>query len=131
MENLTPIDGLAELKRRVEEQYRALCSLVSSLDGVDGLGSFTARLDGLHRALSFYADSVGVGGAKQAYYCYMTEYTYRFVRQLKEKITEGMIEKWCVRRNMARPKYLRKFANDAMTIERLNIPESVADFIQG
>jgi intergrase/recombinase len=28
-------------------------------------------------------------------------------------------------------KYLRKFSNDIMTSEELNIPESVADFIQG
>jgi len=28
-------------------------------------------------------------------------------------------------------KYLRKFVNDTMTSEELNIPESVADFIQG
>ncbi|MGC8998767.1 MAG: integrase [Candidatus Bathyarchaeia archaeon] len=30
-----------------------------------------------------------------------------------------------------RAKYLRKFANDTMTSEKLNIPEIVADFIQG
>jgi len=28
-------------------------------------------------------------------------------------------------------KYLRKFAFDTMTSERLNIPESVADFVEG
>ncbi len=28
-------------------------------------------------------------------------------------------------------KYLRKFVNDTMTNEELNIPESVADFIEG
>jgi len=35
------------------------------------------------------------------------------------------------RKDVVTWKYLRKFAFDVMTSEELNIPESVADFIQG
>jgi intergrase/recombinase len=92
----------------------------------------------------FYRCPVGLfRGTKQAYYCYMTEYTYKQIKQLKEgdpaseyrRLKEGFtkdsIDMWHRKHGYTRPKYLRKFANDMMTSERLNIPESVADFIQG
>ena len=82
-------------------------------------------------------------GSKQAYYCYMTEYTFQLIKQFKEGksdpmqrrtkegFTEESVHAWHKKHNYTRPKYLRKFVNDIMTSERLNIPESVADFIQG
>jgi len=84
------------------------------------------------RLEGFYRCPIGLfRGSKQAYYCYLTEHTHRLVKTLKDKVSEGMIEKKFDRSGYTRPKYLRKFANDMMTSERLNIPESVADFIQG
>jgi intergrase/recombinase len=80
----------------------------------------------------FYCCPVGLfRGTKQAYYCYLTEYTYQLVRRLEGKVKECTLKKWHQIHNYTRAKYLRKFANDAMTSEKLNIPESVADFIQG
>ncbi|MGC9095053.1 MAG: integrase [Candidatus Bathyarchaeia archaeon] len=82
----------------------------------------------------FYRCPVGLfRRSKQAYYCYMTEYTYQLIKKLngKSKLTKDYIAFWFRKHNFTRAKYLRKFANDVMTSERLNIPESVADFIQG
>ena len=93
----------------------------------------------------FYRCPIGLfRGSKQAYYCYLTEYTFQQVkrlkaegdpasmqRRLKESFTKDSVDMWHKKHNYTRPKYLRKFANDMMTSERLNIPESVADFIQG
>jgi intergrase/recombinase len=84
------------------------------------------------RLEGFYRCPIGLfRGSKQAYYCYLTEYTYQLVKQLKEKVNQLSISKWLQNHQYARAKYLRKFVNDTMTSERLNIPESVADFIQG
>ncbi len=84
------------------------------------------------RLESFYRCPIGLfRGSKQAYYCYLTEYTFQLVKQLKEKVNRLIISKWLQNHKYTRAKYLRKFANDVMTSERLNIPESVADFIQG
>ncbi|KPV61951.1 MAG: hypothetical protein AOA65_2119 [Candidatus Bathyarchaeota archaeon BA1] len=84
------------------------------------------------RLEGFYRCPVGLfRGSKQAYYCYLTEYTYQLISKLNEKVTESALKKWHQTRNYTRAKYLRKFANDMITSEQLNIPESVADFIQG
>jgi intergrase/recombinase len=84
------------------------------------------------RLEGFYRCPVGLfRGSKQAYYCYLTEYTYQLIKRLNEKVKEATLKKWHQTRNYTRAKYLRKFANDMITSERLNIPESVADFIQG
>jgi len=84
------------------------------------------------RLEGFYRCPIGLfRGSKQAYYCYLTEYTYQLVKQLKEKVNQLSISKWLQNHQYTRAKYLRKFVNDTMTSERLNIPESVADFIQG
>ncbi|MEM2954273.1 MAG: integrase [Candidatus Bathyarchaeia archaeon] len=84
------------------------------------------RLEGFYRwPIGFFR------GAKQAYYCYMTEHTYQLLKKLgdERKITKHYAAYWHRKHNLTRPKYLRKFANDTMTSEKLNIPESVADFI--
>jgi intergrase/recombinase len=84
------------------------------------------------RLEGFYRCPVGLfRGSKQAYYCYLTEYTFQLVAQLKEKVDKLSLSKWLQNHQYTRAKYIRKFVNDTMTSERLNIPESVADFIQG
>ncbi|MEM3628910.1 MAG: integrase [Candidatus Bathyarchaeia archaeon] len=84
------------------------------------------------RLQGFYRCSVGLfRGSKQAYYCYMTEYTYQLIKKLNEKVSEIRLKRRHQLHKYTRAKYLRKFANDMMTSEKLNIPESVADFIQG
>jgi intergrase/recombinase len=84
------------------------------------------------RLEGFYRCPVGLfRGSKQAYYCYLTEYTFQLIFQLKEKVDKLSLSKWLQNHQYTRAKYIRKFVNDTMTSERLNIPESVADFIQG
>jgi intergrase/recombinase len=84
------------------------------------------------RLEGFYRCPVGLfRGSKQAYYCYLTEYTYQLIKKLNEKVSEIRLKRRHQLHKYTRAKYLRKFANDMMTSEKLNIPESVADFIQG
>jgi intergrase/recombinase len=88
----------------------------------------TEKLEG------FYRCPVGLfRGSKQAYYCYMTEYTYQLVKRVAgaSRFSDIYIAYWFRKHDFTRPKYIRKFVNDTITSEKLNIPESVADFIQG
>jgi intergrase/recombinase len=68
-------------------------------------------------------------GEKQAYYGHFSEYTLDLIKQTKgDFITEGCSHYYDVN-GYVMPKYLRKFAFDKMI--DLEIPESVADFIEG
>jgi intergrase/recombinase len=71
-------------------------------------------------------------GTKLAYYAFISDYTLELVSQcngvMSYKKTMGGIGKHF---GVVSYKYLRKFAFDTMTSEKLNIPESVADFIEG
>lgn len=68
-------------------------------------------------------------GEKQAYYGHFSEYTLNLIKQAKgDFITEGCSQYYDVN-GYVMPKYLRKFAFDKMI--DLEIPESVADFIEG
>ncbi|MEM2779563.1 MAG: integrase [Candidatus Bathyarchaeia archaeon] len=70
--------------------------------------------------------------SKLAYFAFFTDETFRLLKQLKEKVDP--ISAVTYRRKkpgLVAFKYLRKFVNDTMTSDELNIPESVADFIQG
>jgi len=69
-------------------------------------------------------------GSKQAYYAFFTDSTLKLIQAVKEKIGSLNGEFYDTHK-VTRMKYLRKFAFDMMTSEQLNIPESVADFIEG
>jgi len=70
--------------------------------------------------------------SKLAYFGFMTDDTFRLVDQVKEEVDwEGAVTYIRKHPGVVAFKYLRKFANDTMTNEELNTPESVADFIQG
>jgi len=69
-------------------------------------------------------------GTKQSYFAYFTESSLRLIQdanggELHRPDTSGYYS----RHGLTQPKYLRKFAFDKMI--ELEIPESVADFIQG
>jgi intergrase/recombinase len=78
-------------------------------------------------------------GTKLAYFAFFTDYTFNLLQSLRAKDLESFDDRTTTNyfRNVdgfeevVRFKYLRKFANDTMTSEELNIPESVADFTQG
>ncbi|MEM3875416.1 MAG: integrase [Candidatus Bathyarchaeia archaeon] len=126
---------ISDLKRIVSEplnfqaEYNLLLdSGLRLVEVVRLLNNFpeAERLEGFYRCpVGFFR------GSKQAYYCYMTEYTYQLIKKLNEKVSEIRLKRRHQLHKYTRAKYLRKFANDMMTSERLNIPESVADFIQG
>jgi len=70
-------------------------------------------------------------GSKQAYYAFFTPQTLKLIQGTEEKIDRPDASHYYWKMGIVRPKYLRKFAFDTMTSEKINIPESVADFIEG
>lgn len=71
-------------------------------------------------------------GNKNTYAAFITEYTKRLLDNIKRSIsyeTAKKIGEKSGARGIIQLKYLRKFAFDKMV--ELEIPESVADFIQG
>jgi len=67
--------------------------------------------------------------SKQAYYAYFTENTLSFIEDVEDKVERNIASHVYSRGGVVNPKYLRKFAFDKMI--ELEIPESVADFIEG
>ena len=69
-------------------------------------------------------------GTKQSYYAYFTEDSLRLIQDADgEELHRLDTSGYYSRHKMTQPKYLRKFAFDKMI--ELEVPESVADFIQG
>jgi len=68
-------------------------------------------------------------GEKQAYYGHFSEHTLRLIKQVEEKLDDRNASHYFDKFGYVAPKYLRKYAFDKMI--ELEIPESVADFIQG
>jgi intergrase/recombinase len=83
----------------------------------------------------FYRCTLGYfRGCKLAYAGYFTPYTLRLIEQVKqsnEKVTDESAAHYVYKYKLLPCKYLRKFAFDTMISEKLNVPESVADFIEG
>jgi len=70
-------------------------------------------------------------GFKQAYYAFFAPSILDLIHKNGRKnICKTTAAYNFNRHKVIPPKYLRKFAFDSMTSERLNIPESVADFIE-
>ena len=68
-------------------------------------------------------------GEKQAYYGHFSEHTLKLIKQVKDKLGDIATSNYYKKYGFVRPKYLRKFAFDKMI--ELEVPESVADFIEG
>jgi intergrase/recombinase len=87
----------------------------------------------------FYVIPIGeFRKCKLSYFGFFTEYTMRLIERVKEEVNDRFATGYLTSKGKRNPrravvtwKYLRKFAFDTMTDEELNIPESVADFIQG
>lgn len=102
--------------------------LVNSIDGVE-----VERFDGFCAApLGYFRET------KIAYFGFLTEYTMELIRQVDRKLSDRNATSYLTTKHLDHPKpnavtwkYLRKFAFNTMMNEQLNIPESVADFIQG
>ena len=84
--------------------------------------------------VNFYVIPLGYfRGSKLAYYGFLTEHSFRMVKSQKRLLTYkkimGTISKKF--KGVVSWKYLGKFAFDTMTSEKIGIPESVADFVEG
>jgi len=93
------------------------CELINSFQDAEALKGFYRCELGMFR------------GEKQAYYGHFTETTLSLIRQVKEKLSDVAASNYFRKYGYVLAKYLRKFAFDKMI--ELEVPESVADFIEG
>jgi intergrase/recombinase len=100
--------------------------LIEAIHLIDGF-----NLENLQRVNEFFCYKVGeFRGSKQAYFGYFTKYTLKLIQSVNsEKLDRPDASHYYSKYGFTSPKYLRKFAFDKMI--ELEIPESVADFIQG
>jgi len=120
-------------------KYKALWNLlldsgIRLVEAVKVIDDFA--VERLERLNGFYRYRIGeFRGSKQAYYAYFTPETLQLIREARErgeKIGDRRAAShYFSKYGFTSPKYLRKFVNDVMTSEQLNIPESVSDFIEG
>jgi intergrase/recombinase len=68
-------------------------------------------------------------GTKTAYFGHFSEATFNTIRNVDEEISYDASSRYFYKVECVRPKYLRKFCFDKMI--ELEVPESIADFIQG
>ena len=126
------LDSLRRL-RGIPEKYSALFNLlldsgVRLVEGVRLIKGFeeTEDLGGFYRVDLGYCR-----GSKRAFYAYFTEETCEELRRVAgiEDLTARNASHYYQKYRFTAPKYLRKYAFDKMI--ELEIPESVADFIEG
>ena len=115
-------------------KYRALWDLCldSGLRLVEATGVIKDfEEDRLQRVNGICRYEVGAfRGSKQAYYAYFTMETLSLIREVAgELLVSPNASRYYRKYGFTSPKYLRKFAFDKMI--ELEIPESVADFIEG
>jgi intergrase/recombinase len=133
------IDSLRRLaEARVDGKLFAVYNLLldSGLRVVEGIGLFNRMASGearLEAQDGFSAAPMGEFRRTKLAYCgFVTDYTLALVQGVKETLVyDKSMETLHSKYGVLSYKYLRKFAFDAMTSERLNVPESVADFIEG
>jgi intergrase/recombinase len=68
-------------------------------------------------------------GNKQAYHGHFSNHSLNLIKQVHEKLDPRTSSHYFVKAGYVTPKYVRKFCFDKMI--ELEVPESVADFIQG
>jgi len=124
------VDSLRKLPK-APQKYQALYNLL--LDSGLRLVEAVALINVFREAEAvngFCRCELGMfRGEKQAYYAHFSEATLDLVKQVKERLDEGAASRYFRKMRYALPKYLRKYAFDKMI--ELDIPESVADFIEG
>jgi intergrase/recombinase len=115
-------------------KYQALWNLcldsgIRLIEGIYVIRKFEP--ENLQKVNGFYRYKIGsFRGYKQAYYAYFTENTFQLIQSSKrEEIFRPNASHYYSKYKVTQPKYLRKFAFDKMI--ELEVPESVADFIEG
>jgi len=129
----TENDIVASLKHltKAPVKYQALFSLLLDsglrlVEGVELINNFkeAENVNGFYRCVIAM-----FRGEKQAYYGHFSEYTLGLIKEVKEKPDRINGSHYFKKYGFVAPKYLRKFAFDKMI--ELEIPESIADFIEG
>jgi len=102
-------------------------------EAISLFNSLLSRSLPLEEQDGFYVASLGYfRGTKLAYYGFLSDFTLKVIRGAEKPLSYKKVMGTATKRfGIISYKYLRKFAFDMMTSERLNIPESVADFIEG
>ncbi len=125
------LKALSTLKT-ARPEYKALYDLLidSGLRLIEAV-KVMAEIKSAEAINGFYRLTLGeFRGSKQAYYCYLTNATFSQIIALNpEQLSERHATSYYCRLKVIRPKYVRKFAFDTMI--GLEVPESVADFIEG
>jgi len=114
-------------------KYQALYSLLldSGLRLVEA-AMLINQFDNVTAINGFYRCTLGYfRGSKLAYAAYFTPFTYALIQRNSQKVSALSASHYFAKYGYIAPKYLRKFAFDTMITEGFNIPESVADFIEG
>ena len=113
-------------------KYVGLYNLLldSGLRLVDAV-KVVSKLDTVERLNGFCRIALGeFMGSKQAYYAYLSEATYNQLLSFRADLLSAKpASRYYKKMSYIQPKYLRKFAFDKMV--ELEVPESVADFIEG
>jgi len=112
-------------------KYQALYNLLLDsglrlIEGVKLINSFngTKNINNFYRCeLGYFRESKG------AYYAHFSGYTLNQIETTNEVLQEQNASHYFLKYGFTAPKYIRKFVFDKMI--ELDIPESVADFIQG
>jgi intergrase/recombinase len=125
LQSLSRLNGLSA-------HYIALYNLLvdSGLRLIEAI-RVAREFESVERINGFYRVALGeFRGSKQAYYAYLIEPTYNQILAVRAELLNVKYSSRFPRNHgLIPPKYLRKFAFDKMV--ELEIPESVADFIEG
>jgi len=130
------VNSLRKL-RRVQQKYAALYNLLldsglrlrEAVKLTNEFSYFSGKLE-FHEGF-VVAPLFWFRGSKKSFYAYFTHKTLELLRNNGEKVRAMTASHYFRKRGMVPAKYIRKFVYDKMTDEELNIPDSVADFIQG
>jgi intergrase/recombinase len=126
-------ESLSRLSR-APWKYQVLYNLLvdSGLRLVEAVKVITEfKAENIERVGDFYRMELGeFRGTKQAYYAYFTEFTFKMLTEAPvEPVSCVPASRYFTKMRFIQAKYVRKFAFDSMI--SLEIPESVADFIEG
>jgi intergrase/recombinase len=125
-----PLNRLIKAPRKYQVLYNLLVdSGLRLVEAVKVLSEF--KLANVERVGGFYRVEIGTfRGTKQAFYGYFTESTFKMLTEVPvESVFSVPASRYFTKMRFVQAKYVRKFAFDKMI--ELEIPESVADFIEG
>jgi len=124
------VESLRKL-HKAPMKYQALYNLLldSGLRLIEAVALIN-NFKGTEKVNGFYRCELAMfRGEKQAYYGHFSEHTLQLISQVTRELNETAASRYYRKMGYVLAKYLRKYAFDKMI--ELDIPESVADFIEG